>query len=157
MSLTLEVLVQQEADLQLEQFNHETAWALGSLLKNLAEAKQASVAIEVYAFGQILFSYAMAGTNPDHQDWIRRKRNSVLRFGKSSYYLGQYNARKQREFENQPHIDAREYCAHGGSFPLRIQGCGLVGAVTVSGLPQEEDHQLVTDALQQILQSRQGN
>ncbi|WP_027250858.1 heme-degrading domain-containing protein [Photobacterium halotolerans] len=157
MNLTLDALAQQEADLQLEQFNHDTAWALGSLLKANAEAKQVCVAIEVYAFGQTLFSYAMPETNPDHQDWIRRKRNSVLRFGKSSYYLGQYNARKQREFESQPHIDARDYCAHGGSFPLRIKGCGLVGAVTVSGLPQEEDHQLVTDALQHILQSRQGN
>ncbi|GAB6260776.1 heme-degrading domain-containing protein [Photobacterium sp. R1] len=150
MSLTLEVLAEQEVSLQLDYFSHETAWALGCLLKSSAEAKQAAVAIEVYGFGQVLFSYAMPETSGDHQDWIRRKRNSVLRFAKSSYYLGRYNAQKQREFESQPHIDASEYCAHGGSFPIRVKNGGLLGAVTVSGLPQEDDHQLVTEALRSI-------
>ncbi|KDM91110.1 heme-degrading domain-containing protein [Photobacterium galatheae] len=150
MSLTLEVLAEQETCLQLDEFNHATAWALGTWLKRSAEAKQVSVAIEVYGFGQVLFAYAMPNTSSDHLDWIRRKRNSVLRYGKSSYYLGRYNAQKQREFENQPHIDSQEYCAHGGSFPIRVKNCGLVGAVTVSGLPQEDDHQLVTEALRAI-------
>ena len=33
-----------------------------------------------------------------------------------------------------------EYSAHGGAFPVFVEGTGLVGAVVVSGLPQEEDH-----------------
>ncbi|QUJ69406.1 heme-degrading domain-containing protein (plasmid) [Photobacterium sp. GJ3] len=145
-----DALLAQEQTLQLNHFNHETAWALGSLLKTLAESRQASVAIEVYGFGQVLFSYAMPETNSDHLDWIRRKRNSVLRYGKSSYYLGCYNAQKQRVFESQPHVNAMDYCAHGGAFPIRIKGSGLVGVVTVSGLPQADDHALVTAALKEI-------
>ncbi|MGP8307897.1 heme-degrading domain-containing protein [Vibrio sp. YIC-376] len=143
----LSELLEQEAELQFNQFNHGTAWELGCSLKSAAEERSAAVTIEVYAFEQVLFSYAMAGTSKDNQDWARRKRQSVLRFGHSSHYLGHYNASKQRDFESQPHIDANEYCAHGGAFPIRIKGSGLVGVITVSGLPSEEDHNMVVSAL----------
>lgn len=143
----LSKLLQQEEELQLPQFNHDVAWELGNSLKQAAEKLSASVTIEVYAFEQVLFSYAMAGTSRDNLEWAKRKRQSVMRFGHSSFYLGQYNASKQREFESQRHIDANEYCAHGGAFPIRILNSGLIGVVTVSGLPQEDDHNLVVEAL----------
>ncbi|MEX3070761.1 heme-degrading domain-containing protein [Vibrio alginolyticus] len=143
----LSELLEQETELQLPCFNHEIAWELGSSLKETAEKQFAAVTIEIYAFGQVLFSYAMAGTSIDNQDWARRKRQSVLRYGRSSHYIGHYNASKQREFETQPHIDANEYCAHGGAFPIRIKGSGLIGVITVSGLPSEDDHNMVVAAL----------
>ncbi len=142
-------LLAQETELQFAQFNNETAWKLGCEIKQETEKLSESVAIEIYAFEQVLFSYAMLKTSKDHQDWARRKRQSVLCYGHSSYYIGQYNATKQREFESQAHIDAREYCSHGGSFPIRIKNCGIVGAITVSGLPQEDDHNLVVNTLRE--------
>ncbi len=45
-----------------------------------------------------------------------------------------------------------EYAPHGGSFPLTIRGVGVVGTITVSGLPQAEDHALVVETLQTFLQ-----
>lgn len=144
-------LLAQEDEIQLSHFNNHTAWELGHLIKLAAEKLSVSVAIEVYAFEHVLFSYFMHGTNKDNHDWIKRKRQTVMRFGHSSYYQGQYNASKNRDFEAQPHIDPKEYCAHGGSFPIRIKNSGLIGAVTVSGLPQETDHQLAVDALREVM------
>ncbi len=39
----------------------------------------------------------------------------------------------------------------GGCFPLRIKGLGVVGAITVSGLSDVQDHQLAADALAKYL------
>jgi uncharacterized protein (UPF0303 family) len=150
----LNTLLTQEDELQLHYFNNHTAWELGTLIKTAADQLSAPIAIEVYAFEHVLFSYFMPGTNKDNHEWIRRKRQSVMRFSHSSFYQGQYSASKNRDFEAQRHLDPKEYCAHGGSFPIRIKNSGLVGAVTVSGLAQEIDHQMAIDALRKIVESQ---
>jgi uncharacterized protein (UPF0303 family) len=40
---------------------------------------------------------------------------------------------------------------HGGAFPIIVRNVGVVGTVTVSGLPQEEDHRPVVDVLREFL------
>jgi uncharacterized protein (UPF0303 family) len=44
-------------------------------------------------------------------------------------------------------LPTNDYASHGGSFPLIVKGAGVVGSVTVSGLPQRADHELVVEAL----------
>jgi uncharacterized protein (UPF0303 family) len=46
----------------------------------------------------------------------------------------------------------KDYSTHGGSFPIFVAGAGCVGTITVSGLPQREDHGLVVSVLQDYLQ-----
>ncbi|MCL9782456.1 heme-degrading domain-containing protein [Vibrio sp. S4M6] len=150
-TINLTELLDQEKQLLFAEFDNNIAWQIGCALKQAAEKCSAKVAIEVYAFEQVLFSYAMQGTSMDNQEWIRRKRQSVMRFGHSTFFSGQYNASKKRDFESQPHIDAKEYCTHGGAFPIRLKSGGLIGVVTVSGLPQEEDHNLVVNVLRGII------
>jgi uncharacterized protein (UPF0303 family) len=48
-------------------------------------------------------------------------------------------------------LDEAEYGAHGGAFPVIVRGTGPVGTVTVSGLPQAEDHRFVVEALRRFL------
>jgi uncharacterized protein (UPF0303 family) len=45
-----------------------------------------------------------------------------------------------------------DYAADGGSFPLIVENAGIVGSVTVSGLPQRDDHNLVVEALCALLE-----
>lgn len=44
---------------------------------------------------------------------------------------------------------ADEYAIHGGGYPIRVQGVdGVIGVVVVSGLKQEDDHQVVAETIQ---------
>ena len=103
--------------------------------------------------GGIDFKRLLQGTPgaPDNFDWVRRKRNVVLRFHRSSYAIGRKLAAEGKTLQDLGALPERDYAAHGGSFPILLKGTGCVGAVTVSGLPQREDHRMVVDALAQVL------
>nr|BFE72411.1 hypothetical protein GCM10020092_057120 [Actinoplanes digitatis] len=48
-------------------------------------------------------------------------------------------------------MDPADFAAHGGAFPVRVPNVGVVGVVTVSGLPQADDHALVVEAIEAYL------
>ena len=63
---------------------------------------------------------------------------------------------KNTTFEQSSRLDIDQYAAHGGAFPVIVRNVGVVGTVTVSGLPQEEDHRLVVDVLREFLAGQVG-
>ncbi|MDX3383587.1 heme-degrading domain-containing protein [Streptomyces niveiscabiei] len=148
---TLDELKSQERRLVFRQFTYEDAWALGSLLVGLAREREAPVAIDIHRAGQQLFHAALPGSSPDNDAWIARKRRVVERYGSASYRVGAEFRAKGTTFEESSRLDPDTYAAHGGSFPVTVEGVGVIGAVTVSGLPQLEDHRLVVEALEEFL------
>ena len=147
----LEKIALQEKRLRFKEFNADIAWALGSALKAAAEQLRATVIIDIQLKGFPLFSYAMPGSTPDNWEWIRRKRNVVLRYHRSSYAIGLKHERAQTTLQSTVGLDLRDYSTHGGGFPILLEGTGCVGSITVSGLPQREDHGLVVSVLQEYL------
>ncbi|MGB2668585.1 MAG: heme-degrading domain-containing protein [Candidatus Acidiferrum sp.] len=148
----LEKIALQEKLLQFKSFDANTAWAFGIALKAAAEKRQLAIAIDIQLHGFPLFYYAMPGTTPDNADWIRRKRNVVSRFHRSSYAIGLKQTRASTTLHDGTGLDAKDYAAHGGCFPILLAGTGCVGTITISGLPQREDHALVISVLQDFLQ-----
>lgn len=144
-------LILQEQQLVFSNFDLETAWRLGSSLRHTAHDHRASVAIEVSLRDQPVFYSAMPGTTVDNADWIRRKRNTVLHFSRSSYRVGCELAQKGETLSQSIGLPLRDYSTHGGGFPILLAGVGCIGAVVVSGLPQREDHHLVVQALADVL------
>ncbi|GIG88675.1 heme-degrading domain-containing protein [Plantactinospora endophytica] len=148
-------LQEQEERLQFDRFDHDDAWGLGSRLVGLARERGYAVTVDIRLGDQQVFHYALPGTSADNDDWIERKIRVVRRFGHSSYLVGQgYRDAGTTFEERQPHLDPALYAAHGGCFPIILRGTGPVGTVTVSGLPQLEDHRLVVEALGLLLESK---
>jgi len=153
----LEKIALQEKRLQFKTFDAEAAWAIGSVLKAAAEKRGAAVAIDIQLLGHPLFAYAMPGTTPDNLDWIRRKRNVVQRYHRSSYAIGLTHQRNQTTLQSKTGLDLKDYAPHGGCFPILLAGTGCIGTITVSGLPQREDHELVVSVLQEYLNLTKEN
>ena len=147
----LKELLQQEEEIQFKSFDNNMAFVIGLALLEAARSKGKGVTIDIARNGQQLFHFAMPGTSRDNDAWVQRKNNVVNRFGHSSYYMGISLKSKGQTMEEKYLISSSEYAAHGGAFPLIIRGVGVVGTVTVSGLPQEEDHELVVTTLKKYL------
>ena len=143
----LERIAQQERQLQYTRFNVDSAWQLGCRLRDLAASRSYSVALEVRRIAQPLFFCAVGETTPDNSEWIRRKTNTVARFLRSSYAVGLMLEEKQSNLTEKYALHAADYVSHGGCFPLAVQGAGVIGMATVSGLVQRADHELVVEAL----------
>jgi len=143
----LAAIALQEEELELLSFDFDVAWEIGLTVRNLAVARRHPVAIEVRRFDQPLFYTALEGSSPDNADWIRRKGNVVARFHRSSYAIGLELKMKNATLAEKYALSPTEYASHGGSFPISIRGAGVLGSVTVSGLPQRDDHELVVEAL----------
>ena len=137
----------QERDLQFSSFDEATAWQLGTRVRSLAVARRHVLVVDVRRFGHPLFYAALAGTTPDNVEWIRRKSNVVARFHRSSYALKLEMETRNSTLAERYGLPLADYAAHGGSFPLRVSGAGVVGSLTISGLPDRADHQLAVEAL----------
>ena len=147
-------LLEQERRIQFRAFTNATAWQVGAQLAERGRAEQLPITIDICRNGQQLFHYALPETSADNDMWIVRKNRVVNRFGHSSYYMGTLLKSLDSTIEEKFLLDPREYAAHGGAFPIIIAEVGVVGTVTVSGLAQSADHQLVVSALEGF--ARQG-
>lgn len=153
-SLTIPVLRQQEAELVLPSFDESAAWEIGSDLRRRSADAGHPITIDISSPFAVLFRAALPGHTPDQQDWVRRKAATVFRFAASSALVAAQVEERLPGADGLPCLDAQQYAITGGSFPIRVEGAGIVGAVTISGLTSEEDHLLAVDALRRARETR---
>jgi len=147
----LDELEAQESRLVFDRFDDDTAWALGSALREQASAGGLPIAISVRRNGRLLFFAALPGSSADNEAWLARKCAVVDRYGHSSLRVGEQFRVDGKSFDDASRLDPERFAAHGGAFPVLLRGTGCVGTVAVSGLPQLDDHRMVVDALTALL------
>lgn len=154
MAELLEQLLQEEQELQFASFSEATAWQLGCQLVERAQSEGLPIVIDIMRGNHQLFHAALSGSAPDNDEWVRRKVRVVYRFGHSSFYIGELLKSRNQTMEKHYLLPESEFAPHGGSFPVIVKGTGVVGAITVSGLPSHEDHQLVVEGIRSFLVSQ---
>jgi uncharacterized protein (UPF0303 family) len=140
----IDQLTAEYATLSLPRFGEPEALALGQILLHLSDGLP--VVINIRTADRTLFHAALPGSAPLNDLWARRKSNLALVFQLPSFLVGQRLAGKG-SLAQQGLSDA-DYADHGGAVPIKVAGVGVVACVTISGLPQAEDHALVVRGLQ---------
>jgi len=135
----------QEAELILPAFDEAVAFEIGSAVRNRAVRENLSLIVDLRSWDRQLFFAATPGTSADNAEWVRRKINTVRRFQRATYRL--VLERGEGVFPEVFAADPADYVIAGGGFPIRVQGAGIIGTLTVSGLPGRSDHGVVVDAL----------
>jgi uncharacterized protein (UPF0303 family) len=151
---TVAELLDQERRLALPSCSVDDALAIGLWLLEQATERSLPVAIEVWHGARLVFRAARPGTNAHNDRYLAGKRRVVEYFGHSSFYERLRHEARGTTFEEATSLRFPEYAAHGGGFPLVVEGTGPVGMVLVSGLPQEQDHALIVEALEAHLAKR---
>jgi uncharacterized protein (UPF0303 family) len=147
---TSEALAEQAASVEFASFSQAEAVALGLLATERAIAEQLPIVIEVDHLDRLAYRVALAGSLPDSDDWIQRKRRVVRRFGASTMSVRVRYEEQGRDFNTATGLPESEYAAHGGGFPVTVTGVGIVGAFFASGLPQVQDHEFAVACLREL-------
>lgn len=147
-----------DQSLTFPEFTSQTAWTLGSQLRTrlLAFAKPTVIDISLAHGNHCLFhATTHSGTNPDNDSWVTRKRNTVLRFGVSTWYMHNKFVGDETAFAVKYALGTRagEYAIHGGGWPVRVRGVeGVVAVIVVSGLKQDQDHGIIVQTVGELLE-----
>lgn len=141
----LERIKRQELKLVLGEFDEAVAFKIGSAIRERAVAEGLGLVVDIRTWDRQLFFAATPGTSADNAEWVRRKSNTVRRYQRASYRM--VIERGEGPFQPQSGADPADFVIAGGGFPVRVKGAGIIGSITVSGLPGRLDHGVVVDAL----------
>ncbi len=148
---TLEEVIQHEKTLQFEKFEHDDALNLGLIINDYVKNNfDLPVGIRVVHHGLLVFHFLM-NERKREATWLVRKENTTISSGHSSLYVA-LNADNE-EYENWISDDTHAIC--GGGFPI-IEQKEVTGAICVSGLEHNEDHQVIIHALSKYLNKSNG-
>jgi uncharacterized protein (UPF0303 family) len=138
---------EQEAAIVFERFDEEHAFRLGVALRDRAVREALPIVIDIRTWDRALFFAALPGSTDANADWVRRKVNVVRRMGRSSYRVALEQNTPDSLFPPRHGLDPKDFVLAGGGFPIRLANAGIIGCVTISGLPQRQDHAVVVEAL----------
>ena len=144
-------IIGQERSLVFAAFGEATAFDIGSSIRARAVREGLGLVADVRLWDRPLFYCAMPGTTADNPNWVRRKANLVQRLQKSSYRVALEMDSPERVFPERRVLPQADFAVAGGSFPIRVGSIGVVGAVTVSGLHERDDHEVAVAAICEAL------
>jgi uncharacterized protein (UPF0303 family) len=146
----MDEILLEEQSFVFTSFNAYTALEIGGYLTKKANDLKLPIVIDVSSHQQCLYHFAAFGSTANNEKFIRRKRNSVFLFSHSTKWValkvkGDVNAMNQRYGT----ADA-DYTILQGGFPIIVSQIGLVACVCVSGLTEQEDHNIIVEALNEL-------
>lgn len=146
--MTMQEIVTAEKELSLVKFSLSDARQLGLLALNTCTERSLPVTVSITHCGQIAFQFSMEGTTPDNDRFVVCKRNIVeLSHHSSMWYKEKLAMRGDKNGPEALALNPLEYVFFGGGIPIIVDGVGVVGTFTISGLKDFEDHDLAVEIL----------
>jgi uncharacterized protein (UPF0303 family) len=131
----------------LRRFDYAAAGRLGLALHQIGTERGLPIGIEIFHATSQVFVALLPGAKPDNLEWMRRKRNVVMRFHQSSLSMRLECEAKGVDFNVRYGLPKDDFVASGGGVPILVRAAGLIGCATVSGLRDVEDDALVREAI----------
>lgn len=154
---TLAALDSQERLLRYpERFGAYEALELGRAIASLAEDYDRGIGVCIYreSDGLILFQWMMDDKAARNLTFIEGKRLAALACGHCSLWA--YADNEASGAGGELFDPASGACPAGGAFPVRLEAGEWVATISLSGLHEGKDHELVVRALCRVLGKQYG-
>lgn len=122
----MERIKEQETAYEFDGINEELALQMGLYVVRRAKELGKPVATRITVNRRTLFSFSMAGTKPESDNWLRRKENLAYATNQSSYYWECWCEQGLHPFEWRG-MTYEDYAPAGGCFPPVREGRGHGG------------------------------
>lgn len=135
--------------IELDTFSNAIAMDMGQRIVELARSRNQTIAVEISRLNQSVFLYVEDGLPADKHNWLRRKANVAKYFEESSLAVRHTLEKRAMTLEKPFGLDEKDYIAKGGSIPVFVKHAGLIATITVSGLRDFEDHEIIVEGLKE--------
>ncbi|MCL1669315.1 heme-binding protein [Elizabethkingia ursingii] len=133
--------------IELDSFSNRIAFDMGMKIIDLAKSRNQHIAVEVCRLNQTVFLYVDDTLPVDKHNWLRRKANISRQFEESSLSVKNDLRDGNMTLEKTFGLDEKDFLAKGGAIPVFVKNARMVAVITVSGLHDEEDHNIIIEAL----------
>lgn len=136
-----------ERQLITDRFTNRIALDMGLAIVELARQRDVRIGVSIRRLNQTVFEFIDNDLSVDKANWIRRKSNTAVHFAESSLAVRLDLEQKGKTLAGDFGLSDQDYIAKGGSIPVVVTGAGLIATITVTGLKDVDDHQIIVDAL----------
>jgi uncharacterized protein (UPF0303 family) len=140
-------LLAEEQTLRLERVDALVCYDIGAQVAERARDGSRTVMVVVYLGDWLVYKAALSGTSINNDIVIEGKRRVASIEGHSSLWARNRYLDAGTTFEAATGLRLPGHAPYGGAVPLVDVTGSLRGWVIVSGLTQEEDHELAVDGV----------
>lgn len=153
----LQRFIDEEQCFQFQTFHYIAAHEIAEKIVSKALEKGVQICLEIFCFNKVLVTYSMDEMTPDNNNWLIRKRNAVLHFAHSTNFLYVKNNGNADNLINKYGLERKDYCIVPGGYPIVMKNGGVIGAISVSGLQDTQDHDLIVEVLREYFPKNNEN
>ena len=132
--------------IELDSFSNAMALDIGLKIIDLAKIRNQNIAVEVCRLNHTVFLYMDDNLPVDKHNWLRRKANVAKQFEESSLSVKNDLEVGNMTLKKTFGLDDKNFIAKGGSIPIFVKNVGMIATITVSGLNDKEDHEIIIEA-----------
>ncbi|GAJ26957.1 hypothetical protein JCM15457_1911 [Liquorilactobacillus sucicola DSM 21376 = JCM 15457] len=149
MKSTIEIL-DQELMATLKHFTLSDVPKLVDAIEKTSKEDYQRIVVEIYKGSRLVFLSAGSKTTFENNLWAKKKHNVVAQYEHSSLYEKAVYKADNKVFFESSGCSAADYAIVGGGFPINVTTVGFSGVLVISGLTDEEDHELAYTALTEL-------
>jgi len=143
-------LLEQENSLRLAAVDELACHRIGRFIADRSISDGLPVTTGVFLGDRLVYKAAFADTTAMNDIAVEAKRRTALIGGHASLFERNRHLEAGTTFEEATGLSFPEHAPFGGAVPLKDGEGELRGMVVVSGLTQEEDHDLAVEAIRSL-------